>query len=120
MPPKPIDVRICTTLPSAALLSSLSGSTWRCSVTTTNGETTIAAQWTPPDQSTVELPVGPFALRLTRRGETLELAVPVLLTAFIQGLPAAQVERGEAVWRLGPGAYGPIGVRGLASLTLVV
>lgn len=118
--PEAIWIERQTSLPSAALLAVFPSAAMNCATSTHDGVTTVKAQWVPPPGATVELPIGPFSVSLQHTGDAVELCVPAFLAAFITGLPPATVERGLAIWRLGKGHYGPVGVRGLASFTLVI
>lgn len=120
-PPKAIWVEVRTRVPSAALLALFNNdSSINCTTTTENGETTIKAQWVPPEATTLELPVGPFTISLRHTGDAVEVSAPAFLASFITGLPDATLSQGAAKWRLVEGHYGPVGVRGLASFTLVI
>lgn len=121
MPTKPMKVEIKTALPSAALLSLFNNnSSVNASTTTSEGITTIRAEWAPPAESSLELPLGPFRVTLRHCGDAAEITAPAFLASMLTGLPTATLDRGQAVWRLPAGQYGPIGVRGLASLMLTI
>lgn len=121
MPTNSMLVEITTALPSAALLAVFNGnSSIRASTTTNNGITKIQAEWAPPAGSSIELPLGPFRVTLRHCGDAAEITAPAFLASMLTGLPPATLDRGQAVWRLPAGQYGPIGVRGLASLTLTI